>query len=125
MALARAATAAYAGLRTASPSHLQGTGQDGTWTKEVKGGRGTPTADAVGQVGELLGVVQHLHALGVGVVAHREGLGDGGCELPDGNRRWVGGERSKRRCLRRVRSSLTPRAYLTLSLAFSKLSATK
>lgn len=47
------------------------------------GGGGTPTADAVGQVGELLGVVQHLHALGVGVVAHREGFGDGGCELPD------------------------------------------
>lgn len=92
---AGAATAASAGPRTASPSHLQGqdrTGQGGTgcsWTKEDKLGRGggTPTADAVGQVGELLGVVQHLHALGVGVVAHREGLGDGGSELPDGDRR--------------------------------------
>lgn len=64
-------------------------GQDRTgWDRlqlDQTGTGGTPTADAVGQVGELLGVVQHLHALGVGVVAHREGLGDGGCELPDGD----------------------------------------
>lgn len=42
----------------------------------------TRTADAVGQVGELLGVVQHFNALGVGIVAHRERLRDGGGEFP-------------------------------------------
>lgn len=82
-------------------------------------GGGTPTADAVGQVGELLGVVQHLHALGVGVVAHREGLGDGGCELPDGDPE----ETSIIRSPPSSRPGAT--AYLTFSLAFSKLSATK
>lgn len=40
------------------------------------------TVDAVGQVAQLLGVVQHLDALCVGVVAHREGSGDGGCKFP-------------------------------------------
>lgn len=50
--------------------------------------KGARTADAVGQVGELLGVVQHLHALGVGVVAHREGLGDGGCKFPVEQASW-------------------------------------
>lgn len=43
---------------------------------------GRRTGDAVGQVGELLGVVQHLHALGVGVVAHRERLRDGRGKFP-------------------------------------------
>lgn len=42
----------------------------------------THTADAVGQVGELLGVVQHFDALGVGIVAHRERLRDGGGKFP-------------------------------------------
>lgn len=40
------------------------------------------TVDAVSQVAQLLGVVQHLDALGVGVVAHREGSGDGGRKFP-------------------------------------------
>lgn len=40
------------------------------------------TVDAVGQVAQLLGVVQHFDALGVGVVAHCEGSGDGGCKFP-------------------------------------------
>lgn len=40
------------------------------------------TADAVHQVPELLGVVQHLGALGVRVVAHRERPRDGGREFP-------------------------------------------
>lgn len=40
------------------------------------------TVDAVCQVAQLLGVVQHLDALCVGVVAHREGSGDGGCKFP-------------------------------------------
>lgn len=40
-----------------------------------------PTVDAVGQVAQLLGVVQHLNALGVGVVAHREGSRDSGCKF--------------------------------------------
>lgn len=40
------------------------------------------TVDAVAQVAQLLGVVQHLDALCVGVVAHREGSGDGGCKFP-------------------------------------------
>lgn len=40
-----------------------------------------PTVDAVGQVAQLLGVVQHLNALGIGVVANREGSGDGGCKF--------------------------------------------
>lgn len=40
------------------------------------------TVDAVSQVAQLLGVVQHLDALGVGVVAHREGSGDGGGKFP-------------------------------------------
>lgn len=42
----------------------------------------TRTADAVGQIGELLGVVQHFNALGVGIVAHREWLWDGGGKFP-------------------------------------------
>lgn len=41
----------------------------------------TCTADAVGQIGELLGVVQHFNALGVGIVAQRERLRDGGGEF--------------------------------------------
>lgn len=44
--------------------------------------RGIRTADAVGQLPELLGVVQHFNALRVGVVAHREGPWDGACKLP-------------------------------------------
>lgn len=40
-----------------------------------------PTVDAVGKVAQLLGVVQHLNALGVGVVAHSEGSGDSGCKF--------------------------------------------
>lgn len=40
------------------------------------------TADAVGQIGELLGVIQHFNALGVGIVAHRERFRDGGGEFP-------------------------------------------
>lgn len=55
--------------------------------------RAARTPDAVGQVGELLGVVQHLHALGVGVVAQREGLRDGRRKFPveqaDGQARAV------------------------------------
>lgn len=44
------------------------------------------TIDAVSQVPELLGVVQHFNTLGVGIVAHCERLGDGGCEFPVGQR---------------------------------------
>lgn len=40
------------------------------------------TPDAVGQVPELLGVVQHFDALGVGVVAHCERPGDGASKFP-------------------------------------------
>ena len=40
------------------------------------------TTDAVSQVSELLGVIQHFDALGVGVVADCERPGDGGCEFP-------------------------------------------
>lgn len=40
------------------------------------------TPDAVGQVPELLGVVQHFNTLGVGVVAHGERPGDGASKFP-------------------------------------------
>lgn len=106
-------------------------GQDRTgWDRlqlDQTGTGGTPTADAVGQVGELLGVVQHLHALGVGVVAHREGLGDGGCELPDGDPEETSIIRFPPPPLPPPPASSRPgaTAYLTFSLAFSKLSATK
>lgn len=106
----QAATAVSAGLRTVSPFHLQRQDRwwDGSvqlwreetccgWTKlsslsrNSQTGRVTRTADAVGQVGELLGVVQHFHTLGVGVVAHRERLRDGRRKFPveqvDGNRK--------------------------------------
>lgn len=46
--------------------------------------RAKRTVDAVGQVAQLLGVVQHLDALGVGVVAHAERSGDGGRKFPAG-----------------------------------------
>lgn len=46
----------------------------------------TRTVDAVSQVLELLGAVQHFDALGVGIVAHCEGPGDGGCKFPAGRR---------------------------------------
>lgn len=42
------------------------------------------TVDAVSQVPELLGVVQHFNTLGVGIVADCEGPGDGGCKFPVG-----------------------------------------
>ncbi len=42
------------------------------------------TIDAVSQVPELLGVVQHFNTLGVGIVADCEGPGDGGCKFPVG-----------------------------------------
>lgn len=44
----------------------------------------THTTDAVSQVPELLGVVQHFDTLGVGIVAHCERPGDGGCKFPVG-----------------------------------------
>lgn len=94
-------------------------------SRKSPNGTATRTADAVGQVGELLGVVQHLHTLGVGVVAHRERLGDGRCKFPveqaDGN--W--GKNKETAALSAASNQSYVRAYLTFSLAFSKLSATK
>lgn len=85
----------------------------------------THTVDAVSQVPELLGVVQHFDALGVGIVAHCEGPGDGGCKFPAGQRDVDVRQsflscRLKTQCLKRV---VFP--DLTFSLASSKLSATK
>lgn len=52
-----------------------------TWNKTL-----SHTIDAVSQVPELLGVVQHFNTLGVGVVAHCERPGDGGRKFPVGPR---------------------------------------
>lgn len=46
------------------------------------------TVDAVSQVAQLLGVVQHLDALGVGVVVHAERSGDGGRKFPAAQTRF-------------------------------------
>lgn len=54
------------------------------------------TVDAVSQVAELLGVVQHLDALGVGVVAHGERSGNGGGEFPADGKRLMLNEARKR-----------------------------
>ena len=40
------------------------------------------TIDAVCQVAELLGVIQHFNTLGVRVVAHCERSGNSGCKFP-------------------------------------------
>lgn len=59
------------------------------------------TVDAVSQVAQLLGVVQHLDALGVGVVAHAERSGDGGCKFPAAQTRFY--QPLKKTFVRRVR----------------------
>lgn len=78
----------------------------------------TRTADAVGQVGELPGVVQHFHTLGVGVVAHRERLRDGRRKFPaeqaDGDRK-----KQNSHSLHLLQSSLT-REPTSLSLWHSR-----
>lgn len=43
------------------------------------------TADAVSQLSELLGVVQHFNTLCVGVVTHCEGSWDSGGKFPEEN----------------------------------------
>lgn len=50
--------------------------------------RAKRTVDAVSQVAQLLSVVQHLDALGVGVVAHAERSGDGGRKFPAAQTRF-------------------------------------